>query len=354
MKEIACFVSPHGYGHASRCIAVIEALQELEPDLRIHIITTVTPALFDESLSHYTYHECVVDIGLAQDSALQANIGETIKRLTELLPYSKTLLAKMMDICKDCSLILCDIAPLGIATATQLQIPSVLVENFTWDWIYQPYLSDYPKLGAYADYLSRLFAEATHRIQTEPLCRNTACDILCGPIARRLKGTDRLIRVMLAAENKKIVVVTMGGVSQKSPRLNITSDNNDILYVLTGQDESKKINENLFLLARDGVVYHPDLIAAADLVVCKAGYSTIAECAQAGARVLGVGRSDFAETVTLNHYLKKELLARCIDSATYTSGRWFDIIPELLEKKRPKKLTSRPSMQIAEYIHKFL
>jgi len=38
-NRIACFISPHGYGHAARAAAVMEALHLLDPGKEFEIFT---------------------------------------------------------------------------------------------------------------------------------------------------------------------------------------------------------------------------------------------------------------------------------------------------------------------------
>ena len=40
---------------------------------------------------------------------------------------------------EDVRLVVADIAPLGLAVAARLGVPSIFVGNFTWDWIYEGY-----------------------------------------------------------------------------------------------------------------------------------------------------------------------------------------------------------------------
>ncbi len=187
MRKIACFISPHGFGHATRTIAVLEALHRLVPDLDLHIFTSVPRYLFSETLAVFTYHEVVVDIGLVQGSALTDDLPATIERLDSFLPYSEALVEKLVGLCSDCSFVLCDIAPLGIVVAKRLGIPSVLVENFTWDFIYAPALTRHPTLKKHAVFLKNISQLATHRIQTEPLCQTARRDMLC------VRSSDALV-----------------------------------------------------------------------------------------------------------------------------------------------------------------
>ena len=49
-KTIAYFVSPHGFGHASRAAAVMEALHDLDSSLKFEIFTKEPSGYFCEDL----------------------------------------------------------------------------------------------------------------------------------------------------------------------------------------------------------------------------------------------------------------------------------------------------------------
>ncbi|MGB3210792.1 MAG: hypothetical protein WBB19_08840 [Desulforhopalus sp.] len=350
MNQIACFVSPHGFGHATRAIAVVEALQRIRPDIHTHFFTTVPRSLFDQTLADFTYHPAVVDVGLVQSSALDSDIPATIKQLDRFLPFSKALVVDLAAKCARCSLILCDIAPLGITVAQYAGLPSILVENFTWDWIYQPYLKKHLKLQPHAQFLEKKFAQADYRIQTEPLCFPAKRDLHCGPIFRRVKGNHFSLRQDLGCGYKKLVVVTMGGIFQKIPSHLNMAEFSHMHFLFTGQAETKQIGENIALLAQDSGIYHPDLFCIADVVVCKTGYSTIAECCQAGARVISVGRADFPESKVLQSYLQDRLGGVSITQEMYQDGRWMTLASNLLTTPKPAAVSENSADQVADFL----
>jgi UDP:flavonoid glycosyltransferase YjiC (YdhE family) len=137
-RSIAYFVSPHGFGHAARAAAVMNALAARDATVHFHIFTRVPRWFFAESLrASFTYHACLTDIGLVQDSALKENLPQTLERLREFFPFNQSLISNLAHLIMrhQCRAVLCDIAPLGIAVARAAGVPSVLIENFTWDWI---------------------------------------------------------------------------------------------------------------------------------------------------------------------------------------------------------------------------
>jgi hypothetical protein len=354
VKEIACFISPHGYGHATRAIAVLEAIQLIHPDIYARIFTTVPNSLFAETISNFSYHSTISDIGLVQSSALESDIPATIARLDNFLPHPQALIDHLANLCVKSSLVLCDISPLGIMVAQHAGIPSVVVENFTWDWIYKPYLGKYPGLEKHIQVMQDLFGLADYRVQTEPLCNPAPCDLLCGPIFRRNRGTGLQIRERLGCGSKKVVLVTMGGVAQDLPDLKRLEKLTDLIFIFSGQKKTERVAENIILLERNSGFYHPDLLGAADLVVCKTGYSTVAECCQAGARVISVGRAGFPESKPLQNYLKKRLGGLSIEPATYENGGWLSMVPDLLASPGPVPVKENGADKVAAFLHNLL
>lgn len=48
---------------------------------------------------------------------------------------------------------------MGIVVAQKARVPSVLIENFTWDWVYENYVSaDFPA-DQHVDYLKRYLSQ---------------------------------------------------------------------------------------------------------------------------------------------------------------------------------------------------
>ena len=141
---IAYFVSPHGFGHAARASAVMTAFQRCCDRFRFEIFTKM-PGWFyqDSGVTNFVCHDLVTDIGMVQKNALNEDLPQTIAALDKFLPFDPILIARLADqlVETDCRLVVCDIAPLGIAVAKAAGIPSVLIENFTWDWIYEAYIA---------------------------------------------------------------------------------------------------------------------------------------------------------------------------------------------------------------------
>ena len=122
------------------------------------------------------------------------DLEATCSQLHTIIPFDDTSLNRLAEKNQDMSLVLCDISPMGIAVAKKLGIPSVLIENFTWDWLYNSYRKDFPGIDCYARYFEKQFASADYHIQTEPVCNPGKADLRCGPIFRRIREKPDRIR----------------------------------------------------------------------------------------------------------------------------------------------------------------
>ncbi|MGD8270023.1 MAG: hypothetical protein PVH69_07605, partial [Desulfobacterales bacterium] len=218
LLRIACFISPHGFGHAARAAATIEAVGTRLAPCHFEIFTTVPSWFFADSLSvPFSWHPVTTDIGLVQENAFTEDIERTWVRLNTFLPFNRDLVADLAEqICrKQCRLILCDIAPLGITVGRKSKIPSVLIENFTWDRIYAGYPSVAGMMADHITYLRRVFDAADHHIQTEPVCFRDAADLIVGPVSRKFRTTGPEIRRKLGIPlTQKIVLITTGGIPE--------------------------------------------------------------------------------------------------------------------------------------------
>jgi len=337
--RLAAFVSPHGFGHAARTCAVLAALRELDPALRVTLFTSTPRWFFAESLAFdVAFRQLDCDVGLVQRTAVEEDLAATVERLEAAWsPSSSSLPQIASELASDPpDAVLCDIAPLGLRAARDAGVPSVLLENFTWDWIYEPLAGREPRLAPWVGRMRELFSLADLRLQAEPFCAAAAGARAVAPIARRPRSTPAETRVRLGLdEGRPMVLVSMGGVRWRFESFERWRAVDDYDFVVPGGAEREEREGNLRLLPHHSPVHHPDLVAAADVVVGKLGYSTVAEAVRAGTRFLFPPRPDFREHAVLADFVRRTLPAAEITLADLRSGGWIERLPELVERPRP-------------------
>ncbi|MBS1251525.1 MAG: hypothetical protein MAG451_00558 [Anaerolineales bacterium] len=357
-RSIAYFVSPHAFGHAARASAVMAAAQELEPALRFEVFTRVPRWFFEESLTgSFGYHSLLTDIGLVQKTSLREDVPATVRRLDEFLPFEGAQIQRLASRIAqlECRLVMCDIAPMGIAVAHAAGVPAALVENFTWDWVYTGYLDEDAGLERYIRYLHRWFDAASYHIQTEPICQRRSVDLTTAPISRQPRSSRMQIRQRLAIPSRAhVVLITMGGIEWRFDALDPLMNQPNVHFIIPGGAEQMQTRDGLILLPHYHDLYHPDLVNAADAVVGKVGYSTLAEVYYAGVPFGYIRRPQFRESSVLGTYIEEEMQGLAISETEFQSGRWVSRLPNLLALPRVGRRGTNGAGQVAHFVLELL
>ena len=352
--SIAFFISPHGFGHAARASAVMDALWIERPEVRFQIFTQVPLWFFKNSLSApFNYHACLTDIGMAQKSSLHEDLDKTLELLNRFLPFEPSWVAHLAERINrlKCQIVVSDIAPLGIAVARKAGAPSVLVENFTWDWIYRQYQDSKPLFIDFAKYLQDIFADADHHIQTEPVCFPQKTALRTSPVSRALRSSSAAIRKRFHIDSDRpMVLITMGGIPTRNCFIDLLRHQSHITFIIPGGTESLTMNRNVICFPFDADVYHPDLVQACDAVIGKVGYSTLAEVYSAGIPFGYIPRPRFRESKQLVGYIAKNMSGMAIDADEFENGQWISCVDDLLALPRRIRSSINGSQQVADYL----
>jgi UDP:flavonoid glycosyltransferase YjiC (YdhE family) len=365
--RIAYFITPHGYGHAARASAVMAAIHQIKAAVRFEIFTQVPEWFFQDSLPEpFGHHPLLTDIGLAQKTPILEDVPDTLRLLDDFLPFDASRIREIASRLNrlQCQLVICDIAPMGITVAKAAAVPSILIENFTWDWIYEAYREDAPKLSEHIAYLGDVFDAANYHVQTRPVCNPRQVDLTTPPIGRKIRTPRQQIRQQLGIPAEaKTVMITMGGIPWQYDFVDHLDGQDGVSFIIPGADELIG-NANaspgttgpligggkVVLLPHHSDYYHPDLVNAADAVIGKAGYSTVAEVYNAGIPFGYVGRPKFRETQALTAFIEQEMRGLPIEETQFQSGSWLSSLEELLALPRTQRSDSCGADQIADFI----
>ncbi len=355
-RKIAYFISHHGFGHSARASAIMQSVHTLRPDIKFDIFTRAPRWFFDASLTFsYGYHEITTDVGLVQLSPIEEDLPATIRLLENFLPIptgNDQPVVRLLSELKT-ALCICDISPLGIAASRAAGIPAVLVENFTWDWIYTGFLDRCPEFERFIPQFKGIFQSADFHIQSEPVCEyDQDSDLTTYPIARKPRISTSDLREQLdIPANAPVVLITMGGFELDYSFINQLSAIRDVWFIIPGGSPGEvEHRANLRLLPFHSVFYHPDLVNAANAVIGKAGYSTVAEAYQAGIPFGYVSRDQFRESPILSAFIQREMGGMEIDGETFQSGSWINTLSKLLNLERRETRAENGADQAARYL----
>ncbi len=335
----AYFITPHGFGHATRAAAIIQAAQALRPELRFEIFGSPPPYLFaPECAGRLGFHPCAVDVGLAQHDPLRADLPETLRRLGELLPFRPELVQRLAAqvTALGCRVVVCDIAPLGIAVAQAAGLPSVLVENFTWDWIYAGYQEQAPTLLPFTNLLELAFRQASYHIQTEPVCLpDPGASLVVGPVSRLPALPAETVRASLGIPAAaRLVLVTVSGSANGPEMFERLPPHADFFYIFSSAQPHIRRGPDRLLLPAG--FYYPDIVRASAACAGKVGYSSIAEAACAGLPFVYIRRPGFRESPVLERFIDQELGGFEMAETDLMAGGWLPRLAALLDGRAPR------------------
>ena len=117
----------------------------------------------------------------------------------------------------------------------------------------------------------------------------------------------------------------MAGVS-----LSLPDDGGDILYLVAGQETGAEAGKHVRFLPPDSGLDHPDLVAASDAVIGKAGYSTLAEVYRAQVPFGYIRRHGFRESEALVSFIRQEMAGQEIAEQELANDGLAVRIPALL------------------------
>jgi UDP:flavonoid glycosyltransferase YjiC (YdhE family) len=230
-------------------------------------------------------------------------------------------------------------------------LPTVLVENFTWDWIYQGYVHAEPRFAEYIAYLRRVFHRADYHVQTEPVCHyDKSADLLTSPVARQPQTSRKKIREQLGIpRNGKLVLVTMGGVPGQYEFLHRLEELRGVFFVIPGSERKTK-RGNVILLPHRSEFYHPDLVNASDAVVGKLGYSTVSEVYHAGIPFFYVSRPLFRESKVMERFARKQMHGALIQDTEFQNGDWLWRLSDVLALPRIERKEANGAVEVARFV----
>jgi hypothetical protein len=354
--RFACFVSSHGFGHATRVVAVIQKLAQHFNHLEILIIGQTPQWFWDCNKPRnckFLFLKCCTDVGLIQNGPFEHDLDKTLNALIRFLDFNEAIMNHLVvtvDSFKP-TFILCDISPLGIQIGVRLKIPTILIENFTWDWIYELYAPAKKEFREIVLCLKKLYEQVSYRIQCSPLCHPVNESIKTMPIFREpVLKKEKVLSLLGLSNSAQYILVTTGGISMSR---NLDKFASDFFLVVPGEYKEAQIVNKVIYLPMNSNIPFPDLVNSSVCVVGKAGYGTVAECWGMNVPFMGVFRDSFRESSVLLKFCIAHLHFRKINLCSFLDNKWAPQVTPLLKSKIRSKKRINGSSQVASSIVAF-
>lgn len=338
MPHLVVSITGHGFGHVAQTAPILNRLQELMPELRITLRSTV-PLAHLRSRIHAPFEllRSEGDIGMAMSSALDVCVEESRAAYRAFHADWEARVADEARLLHElgADLVFSNVGYLPLAGAQRAGIPNAAMCSLNWFDIYRHYCGE----DEIAAQICGCYANADAFLHTTP---GMAMDYLpnlmpVAPIAA-VDGNRReeLNRRLRLSHEERLVLVSMGGIASRLP-----------------VERWPRIAGVRWLVQSSWQVAHPDaveieslqmsfgeLLASCDGLLCKPGYGSFVEAAYSGVPVLYVDRNDWPEAPALVEWLKRYGHCREITREALERG---DIAGELASLwNLPRLAQSRP------------
>ncbi len=376
-RSVVAYVTGHGYGHLMRSLAVLE---RLGPSVAVHLRTsgralararasrgfgTAPPGrsgvggaepsqgCADDLSWLASVSETDVGPGVAQRGPLEVDLPATRAALEAHLARWPRLVEEEADALRalGADLVFADVPPIAFAAAARAGVPSVAMSNFTWSWIYAGYAHHDPWFGRAARALAEAESQATlllalamgggldpfkRRVEVAPVAfrptrgRDEIRAALCAPSASAAFGGAAPLD---AADPRPIVLASFGGFGGDLDLAAVAGGAFRLLVVSARAAPSKDVRA----VEPGPSLPHQDLVLAADCVVGKPGYGTVAECLAGPTPMVHVPRGEFRENPALVEAIQRWLPSAPLSHEDFERGRWAEAIARAMASRPPAR-----------------
>ena len=342
MAHVAAYVTGHGFGHATRMAAIVGALAERVPDLKVTVVSTAPEWLFRRNLpAPFSYRARALDVGAVQEDSIRLDIRATLEAYAALLDGQAALLDEEAALLcgAGVELVVADIPAAAFPIARRAGVPGVGIGNFSWDWIYADYVCDFPAHSGLVEEIRSSYAQATLLLRLPlhgdlsafPLIRDI-------PLVARTATLERaeVRRRLRLPQDERLVLLSFGGfrVSLKPEPLaphGVKFITNQISSAASPPPWCCAISTAE--MAQAGVSYE-DLVRTSDVVVTKPGYGIVAECIANGTPMVYTPRGRFAEYACLTAGIETHIPHAVISNADLYAGRWKEALDVVFAQPR--------------------
>ena len=330
MPLIWCAISSHGLGHAAQIVPVLNELGRIVPGLQAVLRTQVPSWFFENRLTiPWTLSPAQQDIGCIQHGPLTIDVTATWDAHACFHSnWEQHVRAEALAMRAAVpALVLSDISHLAIESGAQAGIPSVALCNLSWDQILEP-LADpgQPDHRRIIDHIRRAYAHADLLLRPAPGIPMTAfrriVDI--GPIVDpTTTAAADLQNDAAAGPGARIVLIGFGGIALDALPFEQLDRLAGYRFIVAGP-----VPEGCARIRAASTLPYSfrTLLASADILITKPGYSTVVETVAQGKPVVYVRRYNFADEQSLVEYLHRYGRAVELSEQDFINGRWRDAL----------------------------
>ena len=358
MPNITFYISGHGYGHASRQIEIINALGRQARGIGIVIRTSAPKWLFDRTVRvPFRFLECPCDTGIVQIDSLRLDEEESVRRAAAFYATFEERVAREAAFLHEqrIELVVCDAPPLACAAAEMSGRRSVVISNFTWDWIYDGYRERFDRIAPHViPTIRQAYSDASEGWRL-PMHGgfggiHTVKDLPWVARHARVNRDDVLLRLGIPGD-RPLALSSFGGYGVRDFDPAMLDCRDTWTVVLTGRGAPGPLPAGIAFVDESALyasgLRYEDLVAACDVVVTKPGYGIISECVANGTALLYTSRGHFVEYDVMVREMPRVLRCAFIDQDALLAGGWRAALDALRASPPPPEHPPTDGAEVA-------
>jgi uncharacterized protein (TIGR00661 family) len=337
---IAFYISSHGFGHMTRCLAIMEEILGTS-NITVYVVCGKKQNDFAKLyLRKYVrshrmiFNDVVTDIGLInKKDSLNIDTDDLNYKLYKFLGSWNDIVCREYQYLKlfNVKCVISDISPLGPLVSERLGVPSIGISNFTWIQLYEFLQINKDIIDNFNEAYSKLNSFIEYHLALPMIHKNGNVNQV-GLTSRKL-NQQHILKIRRDYGNS--IFITCG----RSANLqNIKILNYDGNIFATSGTNIKMGGKIVHLPIK--TLDTQNYIAASDLIITKAGWGTIAEALIAGRKLVLLERPSVFEDTYIINFLKKENLAISISESDLENLNIYDLMKEINHKVDHEKLNS--------------
>ncbi len=317
MKTFVFYVSEYGFGHATRCIALIRIILNTREDVQVIICNSFAIQFIRESLTEYgdkvIFHDVETDVGFVlkehsldlDKEKLEQSYEEFCTKLPRKVNNEINFLSAFSVDC-----IISDISPIAFEIAEKLEVPSIGISNFTWYTAYKNIIPDnllqvFKNMYEKMDYFYMLAGNNERNWARV----NTSSFVFYSRPINFLEV--RKLREKLNPTGKKQIIFIPLGMKIDIGDIAKFSIWNDERYVFIVSHNMKIEHKNVHKIP-ENYTESQNYVATADCIISKAGWGTVSEAILQNKPLLIIDRKGMSEDQNTIRFLKDNKLCNLI------------------------------------------
>jgi len=369
LKKIAYYITTHGFGHATRSVAIIRELIK-NPNFEIHICSSFNKSILQKwfQSDRIKFHQVETLFGVHYKDLIQVDLNKSINIFRNGIQKQNRYIEQELDYSRknNIDMIISDICPFPFDVADVLKIPAIAISNFNWYSIFKHIIKQFcsSELKEDIEILKQSYEKSEILLQLpfsiEMDCFKKIKEISL--VVRKLTRNKQEIRDLLKIE--KVDPLIFFGLT----------DFKFLANKLIGQfNKLKEINKKIkilfssflkpFIPPADYFRYIPDddqeshdFLAASDVVIGKTGYGTVSECVAYKRPLIYTTRKNFIEDIALSDGIERYGRGKYYPPEVLLNGEFenlLSVIQELKEKSVKEKISNKGTFEIFQFVNEF-